>query len=230
MYPNISFGNPSSKITQTKFKILREGEYAKNPTKCTKCNSSIPYKKALRKKSEQKSQKAKNKPGNMFCSRSCSASYNNTHKTYGVKKSKLEFYLEEALVKIYPTLEFHFNRKDTIKSELDIYVPSLKLAFEINGICHYEPIYGVSKLLEIQANDHKKFQSCLEKGIELCTINSSKLTYFKESNAVPFLKIILEVLDQRIRLKNIDLSKLSNVVYDKQIKDTRIKNCKECNK
>lgn len=106
----------------------------------------------------------------------------------------------------------------------------LKLAFEINGIHHYEPIYGVDKLLKTQANDHKKYQSCLEKGIELCSINTSKQLHFKESNAAPFLKIIKDVLDQQIYSKNIDLHKLPIVVYDKKLRDTRLKNCKCCSK
>ena len=36
-------------------------------------------------------------------------------------RSKLEKWLEEQLIKMYPNLEIHFNRKDAINSELDIY-------------------------------------------------------------------------------------------------------------
>ena len=95
--------------------------------------------------------------GNIFCSRSCSASYNNTHKKHGTRRSKLEIFLEESLSQIY-NLEMHFNRKDTINSELDIYIPVLNLAFELNGIFHYEPIYGEKKLNKIKNNDNRKFQ------------------------------------------------------------------------
>lgn len=62
------------------------------------------------------------KSKNIFCTRSCSATYNNTHKKHGTRRSKLEVWLEEALINSYPTLEFHFNRKDAINSELDIYI------------------------------------------------------------------------------------------------------------
>lgn len=141
---------------------------------------------------KQRSQIEKTK--NNFCSQSCAATYNNTHKTKGTRRSKLEAFLEVELTKLYPDLEMHFNRKDTINSELDIYIPSLKLAFELNGIFHYEPIYGAEKLLSIQNNDNRKFQACLERGIELCIIDSSKMLYFKPEKGFEVLEIITDIL------------------------------------
>lgn len=131
---------------------------------------------------------------NNFCTQSCAATYNNTHKKYGMRRSKLEMYLEKELVNLYPALEFHFNRKDAINSELDIYIPSLKLAFELNGIFHYEPIFGADQLNKIQNNDQRKFQACLENGIELCIIDSSKFAKFKENEAKKFLDIIGNII------------------------------------
>lgn len=142
-----------------------------------------------------KYQKELNKTPNSFCSRSCAATYNNTHKTKGTRRSKLEKWLEMKLNELYPNLEIHYSRKDAINSELDIYIPSLKLAFELNGIFHYEPIYGCEKLQQIQNNDNRKFQACLEQGIELCIIDSSKQKYFKESTCLPFLDIITEIIE-----------------------------------
>ncbi len=58
--------------------------------------------------------------------------YINLHKKIpSMSISKLEKWLALQLVTLYPNLDFHFNDKMTIKSELDIYLPSLKLAFEI---------------------------------------------------------------------------------------------------
>lgn len=90
------------------------------------------------------------------------------------------------------------GHKDAINSELDIYIPSLKLAFELNGIFHYEPIYGQDKMNQIQNNDNRKFQACLEHGIELCIIDSSKLTYFKPANAQKYLDIITQVINSKV--------------------------------
>ncbi len=133
-----------------------------------------------------------------YCSSSCAATYNNRHKTHGTRRSKLEIYLEDKLKSLYPDLEIHCNKKDTINSELDFYFPSLNLAFELNGIFHYEPIYGEIKLKQIQNNDGRKFQACLEKGIELCIIDSSKLSYFKEKNIIPYLNIIKKIIDEKL--------------------------------
>jgi len=121
---------------------------------CLQCDCEIPHTRRVRK----------------FCSKSCAATFNNTHKRHGTRRSKLEAWLEEQLVSTYPSLEFHFNRKDAIDAELDIYIPALKLAFELNGIYHYEPIHGQDKLDQIQSNDHRKFQACIERGIELAII------------------------------------------------------------
>lgn len=136
---------------------------------------------------------------NSFCSKSCAAIYNNTHKTYGYVRSKLEKHLEKDLVEQYPFLEFHFNRKDAINSELDIYIPSLKLAFELNGIFHYEPIFGQDKLEKTQNNDKRKFQACLEKKIELCIIDTSGLKYFKPEKAKKYLNIITEIINNKLK-------------------------------
>ena len=67
------------------------------------------------------------KTKNNFCSKSCAGTYNSTHKTHGNRRSKFEKYVEEQLLLLYPNLEIHFNKKDTINSEIDVYIPSLKL-------------------------------------------------------------------------------------------------------
>lgn len=108
-----------------------------------------------------------------FCCKSCAATYNNTHKTHGTRRSKLESYLEQQLRSEFPNLEIIFNGKDAIGSELDFYFPQLRLAIELNGIFHYEPIYGTDKLERIQANDQQKSLRCAAAGIEFCTIDVS---------------------------------------------------------
>lgn len=141
------------------------------------------------------------KSSHHFCKQSCAATYSNAHKTRGTRRSKLEMWLEEHLKLAHPTWDFHFNRTDAVDAELDIFIPHLRLAFELNGIFHYEPIYGADKLERVHKNDRRKFLACAEAGIELCILDSSKMTYFKPSAAEPFLQIIEGVIVQAESLR-----------------------------
>jgi very-short-patch-repair endonuclease len=135
------------------------------------------------------------KSPNNFCSLSCSAKWHNTHKTKGNRRSKLEIWLEQKLHERYSRLEIHFNRKDTIGSELDIYIPSLRLAFELNGVFHYEPIFGDSKFNQIRENDSHKFKLCCDLKIGLCVIDTTQMANFKEHRAQTYLDIITKIID-----------------------------------
>ena len=135
---------------------------------------------------------------NQFCSSSCNATYNNTHKTTGYRRSKLEIWTETQLQLLYPKLEIYYNNINTINAELDFYIPSLKLAIEFNGIFHYEPIYGDNKLKRIKTNDTRKFQACIENKIELCIIDVSSFGYFKIDGAKKYLKIITDLIDTKL--------------------------------
>lgn len=184
-----------SKIYATPYKYCsRTCEYifrtTKKPFNCYACNNVV-----------YKTPSELNKSSRVFCNHSCAATYNNTHKTTGNRRSKLEIWLEQELPKLYPKLEIHFNRKDAINSELDIYIPSLKLAFELNGIFHYEPIYGKDKLNEIKNNDERKFQACLEKGIEFCIVDTSKQERFTKSSSTKYLEIITSVINKVVKVQ-----------------------------
>jgi hypothetical protein len=153
--------------------------------KCKVCDLSFYRKNSLIKRS---------KTGNQFCSNSCAAKYNNEHfvrKSCGCRRSKLEKYLEEKLKKTFPTLEIRFNQRKDINSELDIYIPSLRLAFELNGIFHYKPIFGKDKLVSTVKNDKKKVKSCLENSIKLVVIDISDQKHFNDRTSEKYLEIIL---------------------------------------
>lgn len=133
-----------------------------------------------------------------FCSSSCSAKYYNARKVKGTRVSKLELFIQQKLSTLYPNLSIIYNSKEYINSELDIYIPSLNLAFELNGIFHYEPIYGDDKLKQIQNNDTRKFQACLEKGIELCILDTSKQSRFTESSSNIYITIITNIINNKL--------------------------------
>ena len=131
-----------------------------------------------------------------FCCQSCAAKYHNSHRTMGYRRSKLEIWLESQLTSRYPNYVFHFNKTDAINAELDIYIPHLKLAFELNGIFHYEPIYGQNKLNKMQTNDHRKMLACAERGIELCVIDTTSMLVFKSPKAQKYLDIIVKIINE----------------------------------
>lgn len=135
---------------------------------------------------------------NHFCCRSCSVTYHNLHKSIGNRRSKLETWIGERLTTRYENIEFHFNKKETIGSELDIFVPTICVAFEISGIHHYNPIYGNKKLFQIQKNDEHKKKSCTNIGIELIVIDVSKYRHFSPKTAEIYLDFISTIIEKRL--------------------------------
>lgn len=113
---------------------------------------------------------------NAFCSKSCSTKYGNKHKLYGNHaRSKFEKWLEKTIPKDFPKLKPIFNDRKVLNGlELDIYFPTLGLAFEINGPTHYIPIYGADELLLKKASDNRKKCRAYRRNITLRTINVSK--------------------------------------------------------
>ena len=91
----------------------------------------------------------------------------------------------------------NFCNKEVIGSELDIYIPSLKLAFEIQGIFHYEPIFGQEKLDQIQKNDLEKIQRCEELNIKLIHIDTRTQKRFTEKSSEKYLKEIFTEITKR---------------------------------
>lgn len=111
---------------------------------CTHCKAQFTRRKHefLRNKNQSK----------VFCSNKCSSNYNCKYRRSIYRRSQLEVYIEQQLKSIYQ-FDILFNDRSTINSELDIYIPSLRLGIEINGIFHYKPIFGIDKLNDIQRTD-----------------------------------------------------------------------------
>lgn len=132
-----------------------------------------------------------------FCNCSCAAKFRNSHKTSGSRRSKMELYLEQMIRDRFPSVEFLCNDRTAIGSELDIYFPQLKLGIELNGIFHYEPIYGESKLQRIRDNDRQKILTAAELGIELIVI--SNVNAFTNKDRVECWDQIEKIIDTSLR-------------------------------
>lgn len=174
----------STKQKNIDSKAIRIEKYNLNPNKCNLCGNFLNYKQRE----------------NKYCGHSCSAIYSNTHKTKGYRRSKLEIYLEQKLKITYPYLDFKFNEKSIINSELDIYIPVLKLAFELNGIFHYKPIYGESQLLRIISNDNKKMINAIKNNLELHCLDISEQNKFSEKSSLQYLYTIQKIIDDKLLL------------------------------
>ena len=147
----------------------------------------------------------KSKSKIVFCSHSCAAHYNNLSRPVGLRRSALEIWIESKLSKLYPNLIFHFNRKDTIGSELNIYIPQFKTAFELNGFFHYFRIkkdkYGSTILKRTKANDARKVTACKKARINLHVINTSRVGHFTFSKSNRILSKIVKLIDQLVQSK-----------------------------
>lgn len=134
------------------------------------------------------------KTGRTYCSQSCAAIYNNSHKTTGTTRSKLESFLEQKIRTEFPLLKLLVNDVSTLNMELDLYLPSLNLAFEINGVFHYFPIFGEEKLSKTQNKDIIKQIKCREANISLCVINTTESKYFTEQSSIKYWEIVKEII------------------------------------
>lgn len=163
---------------------------ARIKTKCLNCNLAIGVRPTDYRKSKTK---------NFFCSKSCAATYNNKNKSFGIRRSKLEKYIERKIAKDFPFLNFTFNNKEIIGSELDIYCPDLRIAIELNGIVHYEPIYGQDKFERIQDNDKQKLIECYKHGIELAVIDVSQCKYMTNKISEKYYNIIRDIIIRSLK-------------------------------
>jgi hypothetical protein len=138
---------------------------------CTNCAKIF-----TRKLGEISSNKRNTKTNNQFCSKSCSAIFNNKTRKKS-RRSKAESLLYTLIKNEFPNLEVINNDRSFLDGyELDIFIPSIKLAVEWNGIVHFQPIYGQEKLDKIQEIDSIKCKLAELKGINLIVIPDLKST------------------------------------------------------
>lgn len=119
-----------------------------------------------------------------FCSKSCSAKFQNKHNTLGKsRKSKAETYLVKLIQEDFKDLEIKENVRNVLPSnlEIDIYIPAIKSAIEVNGLLHYFPIFGKEKLQDIKNKDKQKALEAKEVGCYLTVVNISQIKYWKET-------------------------------------------------
>lgn len=87
--------------------------------------------------------------------------------------SKTELFLFEELKKL--NIEVVFHKKSLIKNtnlELDIFIPSIKTAIEIDGPSHFFPIWGEDALQKTIASDNEKNGLLLSSGFKIIRVKN----------------------------------------------------------
>ena len=85
-------------------------------------------------------------------------------------KWKSEFTMFKLIKSYFPDAIYQYRFKDLGQQSLDVYAPSIKIAFEYQGQQHYEPIevFGGWQHFEKQKeNDKQKREICKNNGIDL---------------------------------------------------------------
>lgn len=118
--------------------------------------------------------------------------------------SKLEKFLSECLIKDGYKIEFHKEQMLlNTKLQIDIFLPTMNVAIEVDGPSHFAPVWGDDALKRNINYDNKKTGLILGKGLVLIRIKQSK--DFSKSRALLIYQDLKQHLDQiNIRFPNID--------------------------
>lgn len=134
----------------------------------------------------RKSELLKSKHGIPYCTKSCRMKHYNENilKPSSCHRSKAEDILLELIRHDFPTLDIKPNNRDVVPGglEIDIYLPTLKLAIELNGPVHYLPIYGEERLESVKNKDARKCLELQQLGITQLTFDISHLQTTKKTD------------------------------------------------
>lgn len=119
------------------------------------------------------------KTGRFYCSKGCRMRHYNANilTRSSNQRSKAEDRIAELIQRDFPDVVISLNDRSLLSNglEIDIYVPSARLAIELNGPVHYLPIYGEEKLRTTQYKDAAKHLEIHEKGLSLMVLDISRL-------------------------------------------------------
>lgn len=126
--------------------------------------------------------------------------------------SKLEKYILERLIK--DGYKVHFHQEQTLantKLQIDMVIPTMNVAIEIDGPSHFLPVWGEEALQRNIAYDQKKAGLILGKGLVLIRLKQTK--DFSKSRADILYNKLIELLDS-IDKKFPDIDNRSFLIED----------------
>jgi very-short-patch-repair endonuclease len=88
--------------------------------------------------------------------------------------SKLERFLYKGLLNNGYRVEQHKENILNTKLHIDLFLPTISVAIEVDGPSHFEPVWGEEALKRAQTYDNKKTGILIGKGIKLIRIKQKK--------------------------------------------------------
>lgn len=112
----------------------------------------------------------------------------------GKTGSKLERFLFNKLLESGLNVEFHKEQSIlNTKLQIDLFIPKLNVAIEVDGPSHFEPVWGDDALKRNRKYDDKKTGLILGKGLYLIRIKQNK--DFSKSRGLLILDKLQKILD-----------------------------------
>jgi very-short-patch-repair endonuclease len=112
--------------------------------------------------------------------------------------SKLEKYLHKKLLSDGYKVEFHKEQVlVNTKLQIDLFVPSMSLAIEVDGPSHFEPVWGAQSLSRNQSYDSKKEGLILGRGWNLVRIVQTK--DYSEARALLIYNSLIDTIHQNTK-------------------------------
>ena len=91
------------------------------------------------------------------------------------KGSKLESFLLKNLISDGFRVDFHKEQSLlNTKLQIDLFMPTLNIAIEVDGVSHFEPVWGEDALKRNKGYDNKKTGLILGKGLVLIRVIQKK--------------------------------------------------------
>lgn len=123
------------------------------------------------------------------------------------KGSKLEIYLLNRLLSDGIKVDFHKEQMLlTTKLQIDLFLPTMNIAIEVDGPSHFLPVWGDDTLTRNQKYDDKKSGLILGKGLKLIRIK--QLKDFSKSRADKLYDRLMSILNNN---KSFDNTKILEI-------------------
>jgi very-short-patch-repair endonuclease len=119
--------------------------------------------------------------------------------------SKLEKFLLKELINVGFQPEFHKEQTlSNTKLQIDLYLPTISTAIEVDGPSHFLPVWGEKALKQNQDYDNKKTGLILGKGMMLIRIKQTKDFAPTRAKIIfgKLYEIILDIAKNRDNYKN----------------------------